>query len=179
VRQHRAPGRVRAVVRTHHDELGRRFLVAERPARIADLALLVVRGYEGDHEPPAGRPARPRRTASASASACGSEDAAAASCAKAVLPGASDDSTAPSNDPDKRPNRRGRSDARQSADKCQRFSINESFRFEAPHRPNRWPMTVPQPDSLRIYLGAVLVLLNRGAVSAGDTSHNANLNAAC
>jgi hypothetical protein len=83
-----------------------------------------------------------------------------------------------SNDSDKRPNRRGRSDARAGADKCQRFSTNESFRFEAPHRPNRWPMTVPQPDSLRIYLGAVLVLLNRGAVSAGDTSRNANPNAA-
>jgi hypothetical protein len=40
-------------------------------------------------------------------------------------------------------------------------------------------MTVPQPDSLRVYLGAVLVLLNRGAVSAGDTSRNANPNAAC
>jgi hypothetical protein len=39
-------------------------------------------------------------------------------------------------------------------------------------------MTVPQPDSLRVYLGAVLVLLNRGAVSAGDTSRSANLNAA-
>jgi hypothetical protein len=80
----------------------------------------------------AGRTTRAARgTASASVSACGSEDAAAASCAGAVQPGASDDSTARSNDPNKRPNRRGRSDARAGADKCQRFAINESFRFEA------------------------------------------------
>jgi hypothetical protein len=160
-----ARGRVRAVVRIRHEGAGAAF-----PGRGAtgshrrSLALL-VRRYQGDHESPAGRRTAPSHGLG-SVSACGSEDAAAANCAGAVLRGASDHSTARPNDRNKRPNRRGRSDACAGAGKCQRFSINESFPFEAPHRPNHWPMTVPQPDSLRVYLGAVLGVLNRGAVRA-------------
>jgi hypothetical protein len=88
--------------------------------------------------------------------------------------GASHDSTR-SNDPKRTPSSVA-GQMRAQAPTSARGFHQRVLPIRSPSPTNLWPMTVPQPDSLRVYLGAVLVLLNRGAMSAGDTSRSANLN---